>query len=164
MITYHVITERLLAQLEPLGFCHIDGQPVSANDEACQAIIDAYTLQHYIAERQAESLAIAKRLRDAAVASVSAGEMAAWPIKRAEAVAWAASGDPAHAPLLAAEAAARGITLAAMMAKVGANATHFAALEAAIGGADGKHRDALAELTTWAAVRDYDLTAGWPAL
>lgn len=139
-----------------------------ASSPAAQVIIDAYTeadaLAWAKAARKGESLAIAKALRDRVVAAISAGEMAAWPIKRAEALAYAQSGDAAQAPLLSAEAEARGITLPAMLAKVQANAQAFAALEAAIGGADGRHRDALDALGSVQDVLAYDLTAGWPAV
>ena len=81
-----------------------------------------------------------------------------------KAIAYAQSGNAAQAPMLSAEAAARGITLGAMLTRVQANANAFAALEAAIGGADGKHRDALAALQSFEAVLAYDLTAGWPVV
>ena len=136
----------------------------SSDDASVQAIIDAYTLDQAKAERMRESLVIAKGLRDAVVADISSGEMASWPIKRDEALAYAASGNQADAPLLSAEAQARGISLDAMLAKVSANAAWFQVAEAAIGGADGRHRDAIAALQTFEAVAAYDLTAGWSAL
>lgn len=140
------------------------GRWLADDPVAVQAIMDAYTLAHAIAYRQAESLAIAKALRDKAVSGISAGEMAGWPIKRAEALAFLA--DPANAvtPMLTAEAAARGITVAALVGKVGGNSARFGALEAAISGADGAHRDALGALTTFEDVAAYDLSAGWPAI
>lgn len=136
----------------------------SSDDEAVQLIVDGYTLDQAKGERMRESLMIAKRMRDAVVADISSGEMASWHIKRAEAHAYATSGNAADAPLLLAEAQARGITLDAMLAKVSANAQRFQAAEAAIGGADGRHRDAIAALQTFEAVAAYDLTAGWSAL
>lgn len=141
-----------------------DGNWYCSDEAAAQALIDAYTLTDAIKWRQAECLAVAKSLRDKVVAHISAGEMAAWPIKRAEAMAYAQSGNPADAPILSAEAAARGISLPAMLAKVQSNASTFAALEAAIGGADGKHRDTLASLASFEAVAAYDLTVGWPSV
>jgi hypothetical protein len=154
----------LLRALEVYGWHHVDGVPHADNEVAAQALIDGYSLEDYKTHRKGESLVIAKALRDQVVAAISPGEMASWSIKRAEAIAYAQSGNPADAPMLSAEAAVRGITLPAMLVKVQANASSFAAAEAAIGGADGKHRDAIAALTTWEAVRDYDLTAGWPAV
>ena len=140
----------------------INGQWTADDAAAVQALIDGYTLAQAVAHRQAECLAIAKRLRDRAVAGISAGEMAGWPIKLAEARAYAADPANAQTPMLAAEAAARGVTVADLVGKVGCNSARFAALEAAIGGADGRHRDALSKLSSFEAVADYDLTAGWP--
>lgn len=140
----------------------VDSEWVSSDDAAVQDIIDGYSVAQAIAHRQAECLTIAKGIRDKAVVGISPGEMAGWPIKLAEARAFAA--DPAHAqtPMLAAEAAARGVTVTELVGKVGGNSTRFAALEAAIGGADGRHRDALSKLTTFDAIAAYDLTVGWP--
>lgn len=42
MITYAILSETLLSRLEPYGFCHVDGQPHSADDVACQQVIDQY--------------------------------------------------------------------------------------------------------------------------
>lgn len=132
--------------------------------EAVQAIIDGYSVAQAIAHRQSECLAIAKGLRDKAISGISAGEMAGWPLKLAEARAFAADPAGAQTPMLSAEAAARGVTVAELVSKVGSNSTRFAALEAAIGGADGRHRDALAALTTFEAVAAYDLSTGWPVV
>lgn len=142
----------------------IDGEWRSTDDKAVQAIIDSYTLDEAKRWRKAEVLAIAARLRDAAVAGVSAGEMAAWSIKRFEAQRYAASGDPADAPLLGAEAAARGLTLAAIVSRVAGNAARYAVLEAAIAGADGRHRDAIDALDSLDAVVAYRVDSGWPDL
>jgi len=132
-------------------------------EAAVQAIIDGYTLEQAKAAKCAEVLAHAKALRDKVVAQVSSGEMASWPIKRAEAAAYGA--DPTAAcPMLMAEATTRGITLAALIAKVNGNAATFAGKEAAIGGNDGKHRDAINALTDFASVGAYDFSGGWPAV
>lgn len=140
-----------------------NGVWIASDDLAVQAIIDGYTLAQAQALKQAEISAHAKALRDKAVSGISAGEMASWPIKLAEASAFAA--DPASpTPMLSAEAAIRGITVADIVGKVGNNATGFAALEAQIGGIDGMHRDAVAALTTFEAVSSYDFSGGWPAL
>lgn len=143
---------------------HVNGQWMADDAAAVQAIIDGYTLAQAVAHRQAECLAIAKGLRDKAVGGISAGEMAGWPIKLAEARAYVADPTNAQTPMLDAEAAARGVTVAELVGKVGGNSTRFAALEAAIGGTDGRHRDALAALTTFEDVASYDLTAGWPVV
>lgn len=105
---------------------------------------------------------LAARKRTTAVQGVSPCEMSSWPIKRAEAVAYAASKNAADAPNLAAEAAARGITLDALVAKVLAKAAALLALEAQIAGAAGKHGDAIMALQSTADVEAYDFSGGWP--
>lgn len=142
----------------------INGDWMADDPVAVQAIIYGYSVAQAIAHRQAECLAIAKGLRDKAIAGISPGEMAGWPIKLAEARAFAADPANAQTPMLAAEAAARGVTVAELVGKVGGNSARFAALEASIGGTDGRHRDALAALTTFEAVAAHDLTAGWPVV
>lgn len=142
----------------------VNGEWMADDAAAVQAIIDGYSLAQAIGHRQAECLAIAKGLRDKAISGVSAGEMAGWPIKLAEARAFAADPVNAQTPMLSAEAAARGVTVADLVAKVGGNSARFAALEASIGGTDGRHRDALARLTSFEAVAAYDLMAWWPVV
>lgn len=135
---------------------------ISSDDVAVQALIDGYTLEQTRAAKAAEISAYAKTLRDKVIRSISAGEMASWPIKLAEAAKYLATGNAADAPMLSAEATARGITLADLVAKVDGNATGFAALEATISGTDGKHRDAVKACTTFAALAGYDYSGGWP--
>lgn len=148
-----------------------EGEWVASDEAAVQAILDGYTLDQAKAAKCAEVLAYSKSLRDKIVASVSPGEMASWPIKRAEANAYNA--DPTAAcPMLTAEATARGITLADLITKVNGNASYFAGKESAIGGNDGKHRDAINaisvvggdEAAAFAAVEAYDFSTGWPAV
>jgi hypothetical protein len=139
-----------------------NGVWISSDDEAVQAIIDGYTLAQAQAAKKAEVNALAKQLRDKAIAAVSPGEMASWPIKLSEAAAFAAGGT--NTPMLAAEAAIRGITVAQIVAKVGGNSTTFAALEAQIGGNDGRHRDLIDALATFEEVNGYDYSAGWPEI
>lgn len=134
----------------------------SSDDAAVQAIIDGYTLDRAKAEKALAVSMHAKELRDRVVASISAGEMASWPIKRAEAEEYGRLGEAAPCPSLRLEAAARGVTLAQLVAKVNANAARFIGAETAIGGADGKHRDAIAALGTFEAVAAYDISRGWP--
>lgn len=155
------LTESLLARLEPLGFCHTGGVPTSNDDTACQAIIDAFTLTTYISERKSEVDTIARNLRDKVIAHVSPGEMATWPIKRAEAIAYQASSNPADAPMLAAEAAVRKADIAQVVQRVLRNAAGYGAIEAHISGVCGAHKDRLSMLNTWEEVRDYDVNAGW---
>lgn len=142
-----------------------DSEGEHCTDELlAQAIIDSYTLADAQAEVCARIAAHATQLRDAAVAGISPGEMAAWPIKRAESAAYVTSGDPANAPLLSAESMARGVSLAVMIDKVDGNAIRLATLEALIAGTDGRHRDAVRSLTTFEAVSAYNWTQGWPEL
>lgn len=139
-----------------------NGVFISSNDDSVQAIINSYTLADAKAYKCDEVSAKAKFLRDKAVRSISAGEMASWSIKLSEAAKFAITGKDADAPMLTAEATARGITAAEIVAKVGGNAARFAGLEALIGGVDGKHRDAIKALTTFEEVASYDFSAGWP--
>jgi hypothetical protein len=140
-----------------------DGVWMSTNDTAVQAIIDGYTLAQAIAERQGSVVSHAKSLRDAVVSAYSYGETSSWPLKLAEAQAYTAN-SAASTPLLSAESTARGITVAALAAKVLNNSNTFAALEAQISGNCGKHTDAIAACTTFAQVQAYDFSAGWPAI
>ncbi|MCE3262623.1 MAG: hypothetical protein K0R43_1702 [Pseudoduganella sp.] len=139
-----------------------DGQWISSNDAAVQAIIDGYTLADAKAARIQQVLAHAKALRDKVVAAVSPGEMSCWAIKRAEAVQFRATGDAAQCPVLSLEAQHRQVTLDTLVSKVEANATRLSSVEAVIGGVDGRHRDAIASLTTFEAVAAYNFNTGWP--
>jgi hypothetical protein len=140
----------------------IDGVWQSSDAAAVQAIIDDYTLDRAKDAKCRQVLAHAKALRDAVVAQASAGEMASWPIKRAEALRYGTEGGSGNYPLLSQEATERGITLAALVAKVNVNAARFSMAEAAIGGADGRHRDAIMALPDFDAVARYDFSIGWP--
>lgn len=110
--------------------------------------------------KQIDALATVKR--NMVVAVYSPGEMASWPIKRAEALAYVASGLSSDAPNLQSEAATRGITLTELVTKVINDANRFAGLEAAIAGTSGRHRDAVKALPTKEAMSAYDYTVGWP--
>jgi hypothetical protein len=135
---------------------------ISSDDAAVQALIDGYTLEQSRAYKKAEITAHAKRLRDKVVSAVSAGEMASWSIKQSEARKFAATGLTADAPLLSAEAAARGVDLLEIVSRVAGNATRFAALEAQIGGVDGRHRDALDLINDFDSIAAYDYLIYWP--
>lgn len=154
----------MIARIESEGhaiWC-LDGIWCSSDDAAVQAIIDSYTLDECKAYTQAVIAMHAKALRDQVIATISAGEMAAWPIKLSEAVKYAASGDPADAPMLAAEAQARRVTLTDLCSKVGEKGAMFSAAEAAIAGVDGRHRDAVSACDSFAAVASYDYSTDWP--
>ena len=165
MITYTEKGPGLHAAIRKAGHSlyQENGEWIASDAVAVQAIIDGYTLAQAQALKQSEISAHAKALRDKAVSNISAGEMASWPIKLAEARAFAAN--PASpTQILSAEAAILGITVADIVGKVGGNASTFSALEAQIGGVDGMHRDAVRALTTFEAVNGYDFSGGWPAL
>ncbi|HLO63165.1 MAG TPA: hypothetical protein VK165_09405 [Azonexus sp.] len=140
----------------------IDGVWQSSDDTAVQAIIDAYSLEDCKNEVCTAISAHAKSLRDKAVENVSAGEMASWPIKRAEATAFVATGNADVAPMLTAEASARGVTLLEMISKVSGNAARLSLLEAQIGGIDGRHRDTVRGLADFDSVLSYDWRTSWP--
>jgi hypothetical protein len=123
---------------------------------------DSYTLDQAKAEKCALVLAHAAALRDKVIEMVSPGEMAAWPIKRAEADAFSADAATAKCPMLEKEALRRGISLLELVAKVLANAARFEYAETAIGGTDGAHRDAINKLATFEAVASYNYLTGWP--
>jgi hypothetical protein len=120
------------------------------------------SLEFLIAEKLAAVDELAAGQRARAVARASPAEMASWTLKLQEAKAWLASQDDADAPMLALEAQARGATLAVLVSKVIAKAQAYRRAEAAIAGAAGRHRDAVAALQTIGDVAAYDITAGWP--
>lgn len=140
----------------------VDGVWEASDDAAVQAIIDAFDVAEManLVCKQIDALATAKR--NQVIAGYSPGEMASWPIKRAEALAYQVINNESDAPNLDAEASSRGITLAALVAKVLADAERFAGTEAAIAGTSGRHRDAVRALTTHADIMAYDYTTGWP--
>ena len=140
----------------------INNQWVANDVGAVQAIINAYPLSATKAEVIAAINDLAKQKFDAAVAGISAAEMSGWSILRAEAIAYGVSQYEADCPSIAAESVSRGVSVAALVAKVNANAAGFNALRAAIAGASGKHRDAVAALDTFDGVLAYDYQSGWP--
>lgn len=137
-----------------------DGVWISSDDDAVQRIIDGYTLEQARAEQQRRVAAQARELYDAVTAGISAAEMAGWPILLAESAAYRASGEVGTA--IQAEAAIRGIPVETLVAKIEGNAAAFKAARAAIAGTDGRKRDEIDGLTTFAAVAAYDISAGWP--
>lgn len=164
IITEKQIDDNLMEKLLAQGFTVWieDGKLFSTDDDAVQAIINAYSLAEAKASACANVAALAKTKRDAVISGISVGEMAGWPIKLAEAQAYRQSGDPEVAPMLSSEAASRGVSLTDLVDKVEGNAQTFAGLEAAIAGTDGRHRDAIVALTDWRSLYAYDYTVGWP--
>lgn len=140
------------------------GKWITSNDSAVQGIIDGYTLteaQDFVAIKIEFH---AMQLRETFVTKrrYAAAEMASWFLKRAEAKAAQASGQASDAPTLQAVATRRGVTLVSVVNRVLANAAAFEALEAAIDGQCGKHKDAVKAAATFDAVNTYDWRAGWP--
>lgn len=115
-------------------------------------------------KRQEEINAYSAGLRNRAIRGRSAGEMASWAIKLAEARAYTSTSDPLQAPTLSAIATIRGITLADLAGRVLAQSTPFLQAEAAIDGIRGKHCDAVEAMTTVADIITYDWHAGWPVI
>ena len=135
----------------------------SNNDALAQSIIDGYTLDKTKSEVCSAIDAFAAALREKITANVAPAEMASWPIKRAEALAYQA--DPAvQTPFLSAEAAARGVTVDAIVTRVIGNAAALSALEAQIAGNSGRHRDAVKGLADFGSVLSYDWHTGWPVV
>lgn len=141
-----------------------NGAWVADDEAAVQAIIDRYTVADAAAAVCALIDGEARRLRDKAVKSISPGEMASWPVKRAEAERYLATGEAADAPMLAAEAESRGVTLAAVAIRVKAAGERFSRLEAEISGTAGRHKDALRAQTSFEGVAAYDWSTGWPVV
>lgn len=115
-------------------------------------------------KRQDEINAYASGLRNQVIRGRSAGEMASWAIKLAEARAYAATGNPAQAPTLSTTAAIRGIAIESLVGKVIEQASPFLQAEAEIDGVRGKHCDAIEAMTDVQGIVTYDWHAGWPAL
>lgn len=140
-----------------------DGEWVSSDDVAVQAIIDGFTIANARNAKKADISAHAKALRDHVISDFSVGEMASWTLKLSEARAFQA--DPnASCPLLAIEAYQRGVPLAQLVRRVLDNSTTFASIEAAIAGREGFHRDIVDALATFDEVNAYDFSTGWPQL
>ncbi len=124
---------------------------------------EGMTLEQLRTEKRALVENKAGELRKAFVGRAHPAEMALWPAKIAEARAYLAEpGSPLTPPLLRAEALARGTSVDALAALVVNNAIAHAKAEAAIAGAAGKHKDALAGLKTLEELDAYDIDAGWP--
>lgn len=143
-----------------------------SDEQAIQAIIDAYPISATIAEKKLEIDEYAKELRLKAAGGVSP-EQASWAIKSAQAQKYAVTNDPLDAPLLNAEAQYRGDTLQSIVDRVLANANGLLDMEAKIAGVAGKHKDAVTALqvenptaSDFRAVLDYDYKSDveWPSL
>jgi len=126
-----------------------DGQFFNGPDIEFASIADAQ------ADRSALVDLIAYDIRNKATAGTSPAEMSSWPLKLAAA-------NAGGGPMLALEAQYRGITEAELIALVLGSAAQLSQLEAVIAGVSGKHRDAIAALTTIEEVCAYDMRSDWP--
>lgn len=142
---------------------HSDGEWLSSDDAAVQAIIDNYSLDDARAARCDEVTVRTRHLFDQAIADNSRGELAAWPLLVSEATAYQTSTSVAT-PNLVLEAQARGCTVTELAQRVLANAAQYQALRAQIAGTSGRHRDAINALTDFSAIVGYDFSTGWPEL
>jgi len=140
----------------------VDGVWQASSDADVQAIIDAFDVAALANARAAKVDALATAKRNSVVAPYSPGEMASWPIKRAEALAYQTTSNLADAPNLSIEANARGMALSTLVGKVLQDAARFAGIEAAIAGTSGRHRDAIKAMTTHEQIMAYDYSTGWP--
>ncbi len=120
------------------------------------------TLSDKIVEVCSNIDVIANGLRDASVATISAAEMASWPIKRTEVLAFQAHGNISDAPSLIIEAQDRGIELDVLVGKILAKATERATLEAQIAGRCGALQDAARAVKDDNELLAIDIRSGWP--
>ncbi|MDD2853810.1 MAG: hypothetical protein PHY09_18135 [Desulfuromonadaceae bacterium] len=141
----------------------VDRQVVVVTHEiiALTPEIIAQTIAVVKAAKTRECDLLAKAKRDGVTALNAAGEMASWPIKRAEAMAFLVSGLPTDAPNLAVEAEGK-IALSDLVDKVMLKANQLSFLEAKVANANRHHNNSIAILATAADARAYDVTVGWP--
>lgn len=152
-----------------------------AIDAAVQDIIDTFdvnllpnslaaTLAAKVAEIDAYAGAVRQRVRQAAQPFATAEEMASWPIKAAQARAYVSTQDTGEAPIILAEAAARGVSVDDIAARIIANADALEAAEAAIAGNAGRHKDIVRSIAAQETVGPADVQTiaaytfadGWP--
>lgn len=149
----------------PPLLARINAAGAMGDEERCAEIISSFAIAEAKAFRKNEVADIARMLQDGFLLrhNYSAGETAAWPIKKAEAIAYNASGKVTDAPLLSAEAAASGRSLASLVQRVSQNATAFSAFTAACAGVRTRHQDAIELLTTFDEIVAYNIAEGWPS-
>lgn len=168
MINWHTKNcDALSARIAAAGHwtaCEND-EHISSDDTVVQAIIDAWTLTDAITAKKREIADRARVLQDAFVERLgySAGERDTWAIKRSEAEAVQAGGGPEVAPTLILETSPTR-TLQNVAARVLTNSVDYGAFAGAVARNRGVHQDAVAALTDYVQIRDYDYTTGWPAL
>lgn len=163
------VTEGLLTAFREAGvrFWREDGVPGSDDEAGAQAVIDAYGIDAYKAERRAEINALAAAKLDALTRGTAAAEMAVWAEKLAQARRIVvepvdeAAAQAAGVRELWLEAQQREVQVTALAAKVRAKAAALLDAQAQCKGVAGKHKDAIDGQATIAAVLAYDITRGW---
>lgn len=140
----------------------VDGVWKASSINDVQNIIDNFDVTSFANVVCLKIEAVATLKRNNIIAPYSPGEMAAWPIKRAEALAYQASNDINSAPNLNAEATARGMSLPTLVTKVLNDAARFSWIEAHIAGTSGRHRDAIRLCQTHEEIMNYNYNTGWP--
>lgn len=139
-----------------------NGEWVSSNDTAVQAIIDGFSISdaaNFVSGLIDDK---AKSLRDKFSKKVSASEMAAWASKKLEADKFQVSKNNADAPTLVIEAGFRGVTVQNLVNKVISNFDTTSQRESRISGVAGKHKDAVKSLASFSAINSYDFSTDWP--
>jgi|688.fasta_scaffold1015798_2 hypothetical protein len=116
--------------------CYNGGDPETDDLAVIKSIIKGYI----------DAYAASKRIK---LAGLPSPELAAWPLKLAEAKA-------GGGPMLQIEADTRGIPLDLLVEKVIANAQGYEYMEALIAGNAGKQRDIVSSLTTREELLAYD--------
>ena len=112
------------------------GDPETDDLDVIKSIIKGYI----------DAYAASKRIK---LAGLPSPELAAWPLKLAEAQA-------GGGPMLQAEANARGVPLATIVNRVLSNSEAFKYLESRIAGLAGRQRDIVSSLTTKEELLAYD--------
>lgn len=116
--------------------CYNGPEPETDDLDAIKQIIKGYI----------DGYAASKRIK---LAGLPSPELAAWPLKLAEA-------KNGGGPLLQLEADTRGIPIAEMVQRVISNAEAYQVAEAVIAGKAGKQRDIVSALTTREELLAYD--------
>ena len=139
MIAYTEKGEGLHRVISEAGYWlrQVDRVWTSSDDAAVQNIIDLYPISSAINEVKGRIVLLEAEIRNKVVEGISPAEMSSWSIKRVEMMTYNASLNAGDAPMLSAEAAARGVTLGSIVARVKANSDGLSALEAQIAGNAG---------------------------
>lgn len=136
---------------------------ITSDDAAVQAILDGYTIEQCRAWKKRLVDQEAQRRIDAFTAGLgyAPGEMASWPIMRAQAQEYESSGGTVIGDMLVGEAAASGVPASQLAPRVLANAAAFQAFLDAVKGRRTQLKIAIGTLD-FAAVARYNISTGWP--